>query len=145
MSLPRILIGSVAAAGLAVVLTASAVAQQYQIQYADHGYGNERVDVTQRLRDLARTNTNFRMGNSTFGIDPSPGRTKTLRIHARGPNGQSRMFEYREGGVVNGAQFTGWSGGQWGNKGGEYQILQAFYGTAEAVNDFFRLRLSLQC
>lgn len=130
MSLPK-LIASLASAGLPMVLAASAVAQQYQIQYADYGFGNQRVDVTQRLRDLARTNTTFRMGNSTFGIDPSPGNKKTLRIHARAPNGQSRMFEYREGSVVDGAQFSGWSGGQWGNKGGEYQILRALYGTPE--------------
>lgn len=39
MRLPRILIASVASAGLAMLLAASAVAQQYQIQYGDYGYG----------------------------------------------------------------------------------------------------------
>ena len=39
---------------------------------AEYGYGSQRVDVTQRLRDIAKSNNTFRMGNSTFGIDPSP-------------------------------------------------------------------------
>ena len=110
-------------------LGACALAQQYKIQRADYGYGTLRVDVTQRLRDLARSNTTFRMGNSTFGIDPAPGRVKTLRIFATGPRGASRTFEFREGSVVDGSQFSGWGGGNWGNSG-QYQILGAWYGTA---------------
>src|SRR5260221_3105302 len=85
------------------------------------------------------------MGNSTFGVDPDEDRVKTLRIYTRGPNGQNRMFEYREGDVVDGSQFTGWGRGDWGRGGwtggwgggnngnndeGEYQILGARYGTA---------------
>jgi hypothetical protein len=141
-----------AVAVFAFVVAASGAAQQYQILRADYGYGNQRVDVTQRLRDLARSNSSFRMGNSTFGIDPSPGNVKTLRIYARGPDGRSRTFEYREGSVVNGAQFSGWGGGNWGSKGGEYLILNAQYGIASrhvdvtqrlrdlaAKNSFFRM------
>ena len=56
------------------------------------------------------------MGNSTFGVDPDPGRVKTLRIYTRGPGGAQRMFEYREGSVVDGSQFTGWSRGEWGRE-----------------------------
>ena len=52
----------------------SALGQQYQIQRADYGIGRQRVDVTQRLRELARSNATFRMGNSTFGVDPLPAR-----------------------------------------------------------------------
>ena len=115
---------------LMFLFCASAVAQQFRIQSADYGYGNLRVDVTQRLRELARANATFRMGNSTFGIDPAPGHVKTLRIHARGPAGHTRLFEYREGSVVDGSRFTGWGGGQWGNPQGEYLILGAMYGTA---------------
>src|SRR5438445_13452386 len=58
----------------------------------------------------------FRMGNSTFGVDPDPGRIKTLRIYARGPRGDERMFEYREGSTVDGSQFRGWSSGEWGSE-----------------------------
>jgi hypothetical protein len=112
---------------LASLFTAAAAAQQYKILRADYGYGRQRVDVTQRLRELARQNATFRMGNSTFGVDPSPGNVKTLRIFTQGRGG-ARTFEYREGSIVNGSQFAGWGGGQWGHPGGEYTILKALYG-----------------
>jgi hypothetical protein len=113
---------------------ACAIGQQYSIQRADYGYGTLRVDVTQRLRELARSNATFRMGNSTFGIDPAPGRVKTLRIFTRGPRGE-RTFEFREGSVVDGSQFSGWGGGNWGNPTGQYLILGAWYGTARSNVD----------
>jgi hypothetical protein len=80
-------------------------------------YGTERshVDVTERLKELARADQQFRMGNRTFGVDPDPGVVKTLRIYARGPNGRERMFEFREGSIVDGAQFRSWGRGDWGN------------------------------
>jgi hypothetical protein len=117
---------------------------QYQILQARYGTANRNIDVTQRLKELAQQDRTFRMGNSTFGTDPDPGRLKVLRIYARGRNGQTRMFEYTEGSTVDGSLFTGWGRGDWGNGGwnggwegpggggddGEYQILQARYGTA---------------
>jgi hypothetical protein len=89
----------------------------YTILHAEYGTERNHVDVTNRLKDLARADRTFRMGNSTFGVDPDEGRVKTLRIYARGPEGP-RMFEYREGSVVDGSQFTGWGRGEWGNGGG---------------------------
>ena len=47
------------------------------------------VDVTNRLKELARQDRAFRMGNSTFGIDPDPGQEKILRIYARGRTGRN--------------------------------------------------------
>lgn len=87
----------------------------YVILNAQYGTSEHHVDVTARLRDLARQDRLFRMGNSTFGVDPDHGRIKFLRIYARGPDGQERMFEYREGGTVDGSQFRGWGRGDWGN------------------------------
>jgi hypothetical protein len=101
-------------AGLSSVLAA---AQAYTILRADYGAGDRRVDVTQQLRSIAQSNQRFRMGNSTFGVDPAPGQVKTLRIVARGDYGRTRIFEYREGDTVDGAQFSGWSGGNWGGGG----------------------------
>jgi hypothetical protein len=137
----RVLVNALAITVFALATVPWALAQQYQILRADYGSGPQRVDVTQRLRELARANATFRMGNSTFGIDPAPGHVKTLRIFTRGPDGRDRMFEYREGSVVDGARFTGWRGGNWGNPppppppvspvslgGGQYVILRAFYG-----------------
>lgn len=92
-------------------------AGQFTIMHAEYGTERNHVDVTQRLRELASTNRTFRMGNSTFGIDPDPGQVKMLRIYTRDPNGRSRMFEYREGSLVDGAQFAGWGAGNWGNHG----------------------------
>jgi hypothetical protein len=121
---------------------------QYVILSAQYGTTNRHVDVTDRLKQLARQDRTFRMGNSTFGVDPDPGRDKMLRIYARGPNGQERMFEYREGSTVDGSQFRSWDRGEWGNGGwngdwegggyrggndrdsGQYVILSAQYGTS---------------
>jgi hypothetical protein len=124
---------------LFVILSAIlAAAQQYQIQRADYGYRNQRVDVTQRLREVARSNSTFRISNSTLGTDPSPGHVKSLRIFARDSRGNERTFEYREGSTVDGSQFAGWGHGSWGGGGGGggygdaggYAILHAEYGTA---------------
>ena len=124
---------------------------QYQILEARYGTARRNVDVTSRLKELAREDIRFRMGNSTFGVDPDPGVVKTLRIYTRSRNGQNRMFEYTEGSTVDGSLFTGWRSGNWGQGGwnggwddrnvgygpggggdeGQYQILQARYGTAQ--------------
>ncbi len=121
----------------ALALSSVALAQQYQILRSDYGAGNQRVDVTQKLQQIAAANTQFRMGNSTFGVDPAPGQVKTLRIYARDSRGGTRTFEYREGSTVDGSQFSGWSGGNWGGPyrpnfgtrpGEQFQILRADYG-----------------
>jgi len=114
---------------------------QYVILSAQYGHERNHVDVTNRLRELARADRPIRISNNVFGVDPDPGVVKTLRIYARGPNGQEQMFEYREGSVVDGAQFRGWRGGEWGNGGwsghwngggdrdeGQFLILSAQYG-----------------
>lgn len=89
---------------------------QYQIVSARYGTERSNVDVTGRLRELAREDIRFRMGNSTFGVDPDPGAIKMLRIYARGPRGENRTFEYREGSTIDGSQFTGWGRGDWGRE-----------------------------
>ena len=57
-----------------------------------NGTAAHHVDVTNRLRELARQDRIFGMGNSMFGIDPDLGHIKVLRIFARTPNGQERFF-----------------------------------------------------
>ena len=88
---------------------------QFRILQALYGTPRRNVDVTRRLRELAREDRSFRLDNETFGVDPDEGRVKTLRIYARGPGGQERMFEYREGSVVDGGRFVGWGRGDWGD------------------------------
>jgi hypothetical protein len=127
-------------------------AGQYRIVRAEYGVGDSWVDVTRRLREIASTDATFRMGNSTFDADPAPGRVKILRILARGPRGGMRTFEYREGSTVDGAMFSGWSRGDWGDGGfgggygddadaGQYRIVRAEYGAGNRwVNVTRRLR-----
>jgi hypothetical protein len=87
---------------------------QWTILHAEYGTERNHVDVTNRLRELASRNLTFRMGNSTFGVDPDPGRIKTLRIYARDRSGRRRMFEYRESSTIDGSMFAGWRNGNWG-------------------------------
>jgi hypothetical protein len=89
-------------------------AGQFVILSAQYGTERRHVDVTERLKELARADQQFRMGNRSFGVDPDPGLVKVLRIYARGPNGRERMFEYRENSIVDGAQFRSWGRGDWG-------------------------------
>src|SRR5438046_9493456 len=89
---------------------------QYVILSAQYGTARRHVDVSNRLKELARQDRIFRMGKSTFGVDPDPGQVKALRIYARGPDGRERMFEYREGSTVDGSQFSSWGSGDWGNE-----------------------------
>jgi|SRR5450631_1971854 hypothetical protein len=90
-------------------------AGQYVILSAQYGSHRRHVDVTNRLKELARRDRQFRMDYRTFGVDPDEGHAKVLRIFARGPNGRERMFEYRDGSVIDGAMFQGWGRGEWGN------------------------------
>ena len=104
---------------------------EFTILYATYGTPRREVDVTDRLRELARRDQRFRMGNDSFGVDPDPGQTKRLRIVARDRNGQERSFEFREYAIVDGAQFTGWGGGNWGPSrppAGRLVIESASYG-----------------
>lgn len=122
---------------------------EYRILQARYGTAQRNVDVTQRLKELARSDQSFRIENGTFGGDPDVGRKKTLRIFARGRNGQTQVFEYHEHDVLDGSRFTGWSGGRWGDSNyrggwgdgpqgargdrvdeGQYRIQQALYGTS---------------
>jgi hypothetical protein len=139
------------AATAATALVPAAFAQprdsgEYRILQARYGTAQRNVDVTRRLQQLARSDQSFRIQNDTFGVDPDQGRVKTLRIFARSPNGQTRVFEYREGDVLDGSQFAGWSGARWGDANyrggwdgprrgrrgddGQYRIQQALYGTS---------------
>jgi hypothetical protein len=118
---------------------------QFLILHARYGTENAHVDVTGRLKELARQDRRFRLTNELFGVDPDPGRTKTLRLFVRDRNGREQQFDYRERDWIDGAQFIGWGRGNWGegdwshgwqgNRGerrddGEYVILYATYGAS---------------
>jgi hypothetical protein len=65
------------------------------------------------LKELARENRQFRVDFRAFRVDPDEGHAKVLRVYARGPHGHERMFEYRDGEVIDGARFRAWSRGEW--------------------------------
>lgn len=88
-------------------------AGQFVILSAQYGDEHNHVDVTHQLREMARSDQQYRVDFRTFGIDPDQGHAKVLRIFARGPQGHERMFEYRDGDVIDGAQFRGWRTGEW--------------------------------
>ena len=158
MSIPTILKRHMSTLMLMLFVSTLAMAQnddgQYQILRALYGTARNNVDVTERLRELARRDLTFRMGNSTFGVDPDPGVIKILRIYTQGRNGQDRMFEYTEGSTVEGSLFAGWGGGNWGRGewkkgwgddhnvriggGGDYtslNIISATYGAGRQRRD----------
>ena len=113
---------------------------RYEILQASYGTARNTVDVTSRLRDLARRGIPFVTGNSTFGVDPDPNVTKTLQISVRDTNGQNRVFQYTEGSRIDGSIFavgqngstSRWEDERNGNNAdeGRYEIIQARYGSA---------------
>lgn len=120
----------------------------WQILNARYGTPQHNIDVTGRLKELARRDDRVRVTNGLFGDDPDVGRSKVLRIYARNRDGGTRVFEFREGNVIDGNDFTGWRGGEWGQGGGSggwdgpgghddgaYAILGARYGVPEASID----------
>jgi hypothetical protein len=116
-------------------------AGQYIILNAQYGTERSHVDITERLRFLARQDRPFRVTHDSMNADPAEGQQKVLRVFARGPNGRERMFEYIDGSVFEGAMFQGWGRGEWGDAqwrggwngseaaGGDYLILTAQYGS----------------
>jgi len=130
MALSLLLLGAVAARG-------QGGDGEYLILSAQYGTEHHHVDVTGRLKELARHDRTFRVNHDSMNVDPAEGRPKALRIYARGPNGQERMFEYLDGSMVDGGMFRAWGRGEWGNGGGsgnwnvesEFVILSAQYGS----------------
>ena len=128
MRLARFLVHSLGILTVVLLLAPFAAAQQYSIVRAEYGAGPRHVDVTQRLREVARTRASFPVSNDVFGIDPAPGQVKTLRIFGRGPGGETQVFEFRENEVVDGGRFVGWREGAWGGPVDQYDIVHALYG-----------------
>src|ERR1700694_2006742 len=91
-------------------------AGEYVILNAQYGSARSHGDVSGRLRGVARPDRPLRIRHDSMNADPDHGRTKVLRIFARGPNGRERMFEFRDGSVVDGAMFRSWGRGDWGDE-----------------------------
>ncbi len=139
MRVARMLLSVVAIAICATLGSVKAEAQSWQVMSADYGVQNNRVDVTNTVRRLVN-GPNFRVNNTTMGVDPARGRDKVLRIHARSGSGQMRDFNYQEGQTVESRMFVGGGFGGGGYPGGGNQfpglrIVQASYGAGNRRRD----------
>jgi hypothetical protein len=116
-----------------VLLSTAAFAQRWQVESAEYGAEGNNRNITQIVRDLLNQGNTFRVDNDTLGGDPAPGRRKTLRIRARGWNGEVRQFFFNEGETVDPSQLPGSGGGPGPNpwppsQGGTWRIVNAEYG-----------------
>jgi hypothetical protein len=133
---------------LSLLLGTVAAEDEGQFLILNAQYGNERnhVDVTGRLKELARHDRTFRISYESMAIDPDRGQAKMLRVFARGPNGQERWFDFPDGSLFDGAQFRSWDRGEWGEEhwnggwngrgngdAGAFLILSAQYGRRHHV------------
>ncbi len=139
MRVARMLVSVVAIAICAALGSTQAAAQSWQVMSADYGVQNNRVDVTNTVRRLVN-GPNFRVNNTTMGVDPARGRDKVLRIHARNGGGQMRDFNYQEGQTVDSRMFTGggFGGGGYPGQGNQFRglrIVQASYGAGNRRRD----------
>jgi DnaJ-like protein len=90
--------------GMACLLfsASSAMAQGGELVSAEWGVQGRRVDVTARVRSLARNGVlNFQVTRFVLGVDPDPHRVKDLLIRVRRWDGQVEEYDYAERGVVN--------------------------------------------
>jgi hypothetical protein len=96
---------SMAALVVAFVLSVSGPAiAQGAIVRATYGFGNSRVDVTNRVQSLVQPNGRlfFQITNEILGVgDPAPGRVKDLRIQVRQQNGQIKDYQMQEKGYAD--------------------------------------------
>jgi hypothetical protein len=136
---------------------------RYVILNAQYGTEYHHVDVTHRLRELARQDVHFRVEYNTINTDPAPGQSKMLRVFAREPDGDERSFDFPDGAIFDGSQFRGWGRADWGDEpwnggwfgrhgdhpaerrevngdrdSGEFLILSAQYGTERRHVDVTR-------
>ena len=94
----------------------------WEVMRADYGYGNNWVDVTERVRSLIQNDRlNFRVTNANLGVSPFPGQRKTLRLQLQNAAGRNQQYTYRENALV---RFNAYDR----NQGGSLQITRAVYG-----------------
>lgn len=128
------------------LLAGAAWAQRgdFQILQATYGTSWQSVDVTERVRQLSRSDR-FQVTNDNFGVDPAPNQRKSLRIVARDRGGREQAFDFGESQWVNAYQFTSgggqgnhWDNNGWGQQGGHggqggwgpaSQVSRATYGS----------------
>jgi hypothetical protein len=109
----------------AIAIFSSRVAGQddsWQILRADYGWRQQRIDVTNLMRDLlfrAGVNGRVAVNNQIMGGDPAVGKDKTLRVFARNRRGDEKEFAFNEGSFIDAAMFHVRNDGSANNHGGD--------------------------
>lgn len=113
----KTIFGILSMMALSVLLPVFAAADtgEYLILHAEYGNEYNHVNVTPRLKDLARRDRPFRISDESMQADPARGQAKMLRVYARGPNGQERTFDFPDNSVFDGSQFRSFGRGDWGD------------------------------
>lgn len=117
----------------------SAAAQGGQLVAAEWGMPGRRVDVTGRVRSLARDGVlQFEVTRQILGIDPAPGRIKDLVIRIRHWDGDVQEYSFPEKSLVS-LELDPDAGYDWRERG--LHIMRAYYGgEGHFVNVTERLR-----
>jgi hypothetical protein len=106
---------------------------------AEWGLPGRRVDVTDRVRSLARDGVlQFEATRQVLGIDPAPGRVKDLVIRIRHWDGDTQEYAFPEKTLVS-LELDPDAGYEWRERG--LHIMRAYYGSeGHFVNVTERLR-----
>jgi hypothetical protein len=130
---------SLLTAVVGLLLTAPAMAQGGVLVAAEWGLPGRRVDVTERVRALARDGIlQFEATRQVLGIDPAPGHVKDLVIRIRHWDGDTQEYTFPEKSVIS-LELDPDAGYEWRERG--LYIMRAYYGSeGHFVNVTERLR-----
>src|SRR5438477_9262853 len=74
----------------------------WEIIRADYGWGNNWMDVTDRVQSLVQGDSlMFRVAANTLGANSRRGNNRTLRLQLKDASGRSRQITYRDNQQVN--------------------------------------------
>jgi len=103
-----------------------AMAQGGVLVAAEWGLPGRRVDVTDRVRSLARDGVlQFEATRQVLGIDPAPGHVKDLVIRIRHWDGDTQEYAFPEKSMVS-LELDPDAGFDWRERG--LHIMRAYYG-----------------
>ena len=133
------LVNTLTALACTLLAGSSALAQGGSLVAAQWGVPGQRVDVTARVRSLARDGAlQFEVTRQMLGIDPAPGQRKDLVIRIRHWDGDTQEYAFPEKSVVT-LELDPDAGFDWRERG--LHIMRAYYGgEGHFVNVTERLR-----
>jgi hypothetical protein len=98
----RSLLGAIAGLACLFLAAGSAMAQGGELVRAEWGVPGSQVDVTARVRSLARGGVlQFEATRFALGVDPAPHQNKVLVLHVRHWDGDIKDYSYPERSTVS--------------------------------------------